>query len=121
MAHANFTVNSLVQIPVMFIQCAGPEARSAASFSVSRQREAALNSFEDEANDSSSSSRGNDARSRSSRSGSGGGSGSGSSGGFGGGYSYSNAAEVRVVVDCLQQLLGAGMLPQDVCVITPYR
>lgn len=97
-----------LQVPVMFIQCKGPEARTAASISVSRQREA-LNSTDDESvsihNSSNNSSRPTD----------------NSSSGSSGGYSYFNAAEAAVAVDCLQRLLGAGMQPQDLCVITPYR
>jgi regulator of nonsense transcripts 1 len=44
----------------------------------------------------------------------------GGSSGSSGGYSYFNEAEAAVVVDCLRQLLAAGMQPQDVCVVTPY-
>jgi hypothetical protein len=91
----------------MFIQCKGPEARTAASISISRQREA-LNSTDEEPDSTSSS-----GSSRSTT--------DNSSSGCSGGYSYFNAAEAAVVVDTLQQLLGAGMQPEDLCVITPYR
>jgi regulator of nonsense transcripts 1 len=100
-----------VQVPVVFIQCKGPEARTAASFSISRQREAADSLDEEPSSSSSSSSSSNGSRRSSSNGGSSGGS---------GGYSYFNEAEAAVVVDCLRQLLAAGMQPQDVCVITPY-
>ena len=105
-----------VQVPVMFIQCKGPEARTAASFSISRQREAA-DSLDEEPSSSSSSS---SSRSRSSSSSSSSGGGDAGSSSGSGGYSYFNEAEAAVVVDCLRQLLAAGMQPQDVCVITPY-
>jgi hypothetical protein len=94
-----------LQVPVMFIQCKGPEARTAASISVSRQREALNSTDEGPDSTSNSNSRPTD----------------NSSSGSSGGYSYFNAAEAAVVVDTLQQLLGAGMQPQDLCVITPYR
>lgn len=117
------------QVPVMFIQCRGPEARTAASFSISRQRETVDSTDADDgdADDGAVSRNGSSSRNgrRSSSSssavdGSSPGDGAGDSGGAGG-YSYFNAAEADVVVRCLQQLLGAGMQPEDMCVITPYR
>jgi hypothetical protein len=91
----------LLQVPVMFIQCNGPESRTQASIGISRQREAgASTDSEDDAGPSSSSS--------SVKSG-------------GGGFSFFNNAEAAVVVGCLEQLLlQGGMASADVCVITPY-
>lgn len=114
-------ISLLWQVPVLFIQCKGPEARTAASWSISRQHAAV--SSTDEGDDNEPSTRrgrtSGTSGSSSSSSGVGGGGGSGSVGS--GGYSYFNAAEASVVVDCLQKLLGAGMQPVDMCVITPYR
>lgn len=102
----------------MFIQCKGPEARTAASFSVSRQREATALSSSEEDPDSTAAVSRNCSSGRPTNSGS---SGSTSSSSGGGGYSYFNAAEAEVVVECVQRLLATGLQAQDVCVITPYR
>lgn len=85
--------DAFLQVPVMFLQCKGRESRTAASIGVSRQRESLDSTDGDES----------------------------SSSGGSGGYSYSNADEAALVFSCLKRLLVSGMLPQDVCVITPYR
>jgi len=107
----------LLQVPVIFIQCHGPEARTAASFSIARQRETL-----DTVDNGSTSSNGAPAgrgRERGRATSNADSITSSSTGG--GGYSYFNAAETAVVVECVQQLLAAGMQPEDLCVITPYR
>jgi hypothetical protein len=94
----------MLQVPVMFIQCNGPESRTQASISISRQREAgtSTDSEDDAASPRSSSS-------------------SSAVGGGSGGFSFFNAAEAAVVVRCLDGLLLQGGLESaDVCVITPY-
>lgn len=105
-----------LQVPVMFIQCRGPEARTAASFSIARQREAIDSVDEAPSSNDAPAGRGRERGRATSNADS-----ITSSGTGGGGYSYFNAAETAVVVECVQQLLAAGMQPEDLCVITPYR
>uniref|UniRef100_A0A383VFK2 AAA+ ATPase domain-containing protein n=1 Tax=Tetradesmus obliquus TaxID=3088 RepID=A0A383VFK2_TETOB len=96
------------EVPVMFIQCNGPESRTQASMGISRQREAGAST---DSEDEPAGQRGSNSNSSSSS----------VAGGGGGGFSFFNAAEAAVVVGCLEQLLlQGGLASADVCVITPY-